>query len=419
LGVLLYCGISNGQTAPSGDTETFQLHAVAPPTPALKYQFMVDPVDYVPGNAALAYTQAVLLLDKDAAADIGTALVAGDDHFDAIAQSIYTKNERVFAALDQAGRCEGCDWQVYTGRDQAQVNLTQLRAVHMLANLVQIRAKQQIRAGKVDDAIAMLRLGYELSNRTEQRPLFISAVVSFTMTSAMEDRTAELMKRPDSPNLYWALVNLPHPASELRIALAGERKSALTHGIDGVPTTPAEMSKMYQDASQDKDFVQFVNDAQAYYAGTRDMSLDAVKRLDPAMVFDTYGYETYSRNFDDWYKLMGLPFRQMMARQQALDKAIAANPGRWQVPPRIRQMETEGRLERRTAALTTVEAIRSYAAANGGKLPAHLDDITDTPAPNNPMTDEPFDYHVDGGVAILSDPQSQIDPLTYTISIRQ
>jgi len=271
----------------------------------------------------------------------------------------------------------------------------------------------------VDDAIAMLRLGYELSNRTEQRPLFISAVVSFTMTSAMEDRTAELMKRPDSPNLYWALVNLPHPASELRIALAGERKSALTHGIDGVPTTPAEMSKMYHDASQDKDFVQFVNDAQAYYAGTRDMSLDAVKKLDPAIVFDTYGYETYSRNFDDWYKLMGLPFRQMMARQQALDKAIAANPGRWQVPPRIRQMETEGRLERRTAALTTVEAMRSYAAANGRKLPAHLDDITDTPVPNNPMTDKPFEYHVDGGVAILSDPQSQIDPLTYTISIRQ
>jgi hypothetical protein len=69
--------------------------------------------------------------------------------------------------------------------------------------------------------------------------------------------------------------------------------------------------------------------------------------------------------------------------------------------------------------MTTVEAIRSYAAAKRGKLPAHLEDITDTPAPNNPMTDKPFDYHVDGGVAILSDPQSQIDPLTYTISIRQ
>jgi hypothetical protein len=289
----------------------------------------------------------------------------------------------------------------------------------MLANLIQIRAKQQIRAGNVHDAIATLRMGYELSDRTEHRPLFLSAVLSFIMTSAMIDRTADLMRRSDSPNLYWALANLPHPQNELRVALAGERKSALTRGIDGVPTTTAEMTKMYQEASQDKDFVQAIQDAQAYYAGTRDMSVDAVKKLDQAMVFDTYRYETFSRNFDDWYKIMGLPFRQMMAQQQALDRQIAANPARWLVPPRIRQMETLGRLIRRTAALTNVEAIRSYAAANGEKLPAHLEDITDTPVPNNPMTDKPFDYRVDGGVAILSDPQSQIDPLTYTISIRQ
>ena len=74
--------------------------------------------------------------------------------------------------------------------------------------------------------------------------------------------------------------------------------------------------------------------------------------------------------------------------------------------------------DRELAALTTVEAIRSYAASHGGKLPAHLEDIMDTPAPNNPATDKPFDYHVNGQAATLSD--SALNwPMEYSITIRK
>ena len=75
-------------------------------------------------------------------------------------------------------------------------------------------------------------------------------------------------------------------------------------------------------------------------------------------------------------------------------------------------------VDRQMAALTTVEAIRSYAAANGGKLPQHLEDITETPAPANPATGKPFEYRVENGSAILS--ATEMDaPLTYTIRIRK
>ncbi|MGA2585119.1 MAG: hypothetical protein ABSG31_17740 [Tepidisphaeraceae bacterium] len=417
LWMLVCSGIANGQTAPSGDTQTFELDAIAPPTPALKYQLMFDPVDSTSGNAAMAYTQAVLLLDKDAATDIPAALQAGDDTFDALAQSVYTKNQRVFTTLEIAGHCDSCDWQVTFGPHHIDSDVTQLRAIHMLANLIQIRAKQLIHAGNVDDALATLQLGYELCDRTCQRPLFLSAYLSFVMTISMDNQTAELMNLPDSPNLYWALVSLPHPQYEMRTALEGERKSALFHGADGMLTTPQDTAKMLQDASHDKDFAQAMQDAQTYYAGTRNMSVDDVKKLDQAMVFDTYQYELYSQHFDDWYKLFALPLPEMMAGQEAIEKKIAADPERWTIPPRIRQVQGLCRVERETAALTAVEAIRSYAAAKGGKLPAHLEDITDTPAPLNPWTAKPFDYQVDGGTATLSDPQPKDDPLTYTISI--
>jgi len=59
-------------------------------------------------------------------------------------------------------------------------------------------------------------------------------------------------------------------------------------------------------------------------------------------------------------------------------------------------------LDRQIAALRCVEAIRLYAAAHDGKLPATLADIKEVPIPDDPMTGKPFDYKPEGDKAILS-----------------
>jgi hypothetical protein len=69
------------------------------------------------------------------------------------------------------------------------------------------------------------------------------------------------------------------------------------------------------------------------------------------------------------------------------------------------------------AALTAVEALRTYAAAHDGKLPEQLSDVTETPVPDNPATGWPFEYHVESGMATLKDSQAEA-PLVYTIRIR-
>ena len=68
--------------------------------------------------------------------------------------------------------------------------------------------------------------------------------------------------------------------------------------------------------------------------------------------------------------------------------------------------EKFARADRQLAALTAVEALRAYAAANGGKLPEQLDDVVETPVPANPMTGKPFTYAVSNGVATISDSTS-------------
>src|SRR3954447_18381875 len=65
---LILCAAASAQTSkPAADERTFELAAVAPPTPALKYELLFDTLlDRRPGNAAILYMQAVLLMGPDA-----------------------------------------------------------------------------------------------------------------------------------------------------------------------------------------------------------------------------------------------------------------------------------------------------------------------------------------------------------------
>ena len=59
-----------------------------------------------------------------------------------------------------------------------------------------------------------------------------------------------------------------------------------------------------------------------------------------------------------------------------------------------------GRLEQRVALLRHVEALRLYAAAHDGRLPATLADLP-VPLPDDPFTGKPFHYQADGATAHL------------------
>jgi hypothetical protein len=59
------------------------------------------------------------------------------------------------------------------------------------------------------------------------------------------------------------------------------------------------------------------------------------------------------------------------------------------------------RLEVDLAALQCVEAIRSYAASYGGKLPPTLAEITEVSVPNDPMSGAAFRYARTGATAVL------------------
>src|SRR5690349_16583054 len=95
------------QSSAAPDVRSFELTPVAPPTPALKYQLMFDDLgDRRPGNAALLYLDAVLLMGPDVKDKTQKALDAYNANdlktFDALAKELELPN--VFDELDLAAR---------------------------------------------------------------------------------------------------------------------------------------------------------------------------------------------------------------------------------------------------------------------------------------------------------------------------
>lgn len=89
---------------------------------------------------------------------------------------------------------------------------------------------------------------------------------------------------------------------------------------------------------------------------------------------------------------------------EAADKVLLAETGAKSSPFPI--MLPHGILacrnfERRAKFIQTIEAIRDYASVNNGALPAKLEDLR-LAAPNDPFTDKPFQYALEGKKGKLS-----------------
>jgi hypothetical protein len=263
------------------------------------------------------------------------------------------------------------------------------------------------------------------------------------------------MARPDCPNLYWPLTNLPAPIVSLRDGIEGERQwlvaqipvlaKGKTGGIVAADWSEyfhqtAELMAYNQPNQQPANSVAdqlarglvALPGARKYYAQTRHLSVDQVSKLDSQLLLATYFIEQYQIVTDEQSKLLGLPLHEAIQRSLALPEhlkhlgveideiGLAATF----IPTMVRTPITFGRAQRTVAAMATIEALRAYAAEHIGQFPARLEDVIDTPVPVNPMTGKTFDYRLQAGTATVSDttsPGSSVDnkgfPLVYTLQI--
>jgi hypothetical protein len=446
------CGIGPAAETNKPDERTFELTPSPPPKPVLTHQLLFDDLaDRMPGNAAILYLDAILLMGPDAKEKGATALEAYEAKDMAAFNNLAGELDMstVFDELELAGRREECEWQPPFREKGADTLLPHLEPLaHGMTRLIQVKALRQIEKGQLEEAIKTLRLGYEMSNKIGREPIAVSGMVSLAITTRMNDVLAKLMSQAKSPNLYWALAEFPPRRPMFRHALDGERSWAATSRpslmklrrgeqisadewrdlfayiwslMDGdrPAGTPAPRHPDPAEAASPE----LLQQARREYAEKFRLSADEVAKLEPIVVLGDFYHRQWLNLFDEQYKLRGLPYPLMlkMGKEEAA-RAFALRNKQPDNPFQVFGYDTIARkyaeADRQLAALTAVEALRSYAAAHDGKLPEKLADVTATPVPENPATGEPFEYRVENGTATISD--SKFEPaLSYTVKIRK
>jgi hypothetical protein len=447
---------------PKPDERTFEITPAAPPIPALKYQLRFDDFgDRRPGNAAILYLDSILLMGPDAKEQSEKALKAYGENdlaqFRQLAQSLELPN--VFEELDLAGRRTTCDWDPPFRDVGAYTLLPHLEPLaHAMTRLIKIRALTQLDQGKTDEAVKTLRLGYEMSDKVGQEGILISGLVALHIGTEMDDALIRVMNQPQAPNLFWALSELPHRRDLFHKAMEGERHWWVTSYPNLVKSRAGENFAIMAKAGESLTGEQWramlnyvwklvdaadagkekkprpdpVNDAgpgtlekaREHYAQTHKVPPSDAAKADPMVVVGEFYFWQYQIAFDNTYKLRGLPYPELLA--ETAKATATARQLREEQPanPFLTDIDfgkivwSFARADRELAALSAVEAIRAYAAAHGNRLPPKLEDVTDTPVPENPASGKPFEYRVEKDTAILSDTQSG-EHLTCTIKIRK
>lgn len=295
------------------------------------------------------------------------------------------------------------------------------------------RIRYHISRGELDEAREGILVGLANARHLAQTPFYVNQLVAVAIHRIMLDRTAELMSRPNSPNLYWALSTLPEslveaartaslegdffrlsfpavndldrPRDAAEWATMAEQLIALLEEIDEMPKkkqqaeaeTARPIPAQWIEAARDElpdllntsaEKVAAMSDEEAgirWYVHKRlrtDQRAAAVVRLPPR---------------EAWPQLARLRDDVRVMHEKAGTKAG------WSDPTSV--YLSMWSLKRKIQALRIIEAVRDYMAAHDGKLPGSLDDIEQVPIPLDPLTDQPFEWRVfQNHAAILKTP---------------
>jgi hypothetical protein len=427
----------------------------AEPRPALRYELLPPLRDRQPGNAALAYFRAFAARPRPANKAAAEAREKALEKWRTTPMDQLPKDEvrkfldesaRMFRELDRAVVADSCDWgmlpRLKTEGIEAIADVQQSREVMALLNL---GVRLELAEGRFDDAAKSLRAGFQMAKHVGESPTQLQLLVGLALEAITLERVEDWIARPDSPNLYWALTNLPRPVidpwpgfqgeqafhdaklptlAKLRAGpIPKERSSEILDGVSadlmGLGSTPDNPAPAFDALERTANRVgmtayvgwKFPAARKTLLAlGRTDSELDAMA---PAQVVYLATLEQFLALRDDYWKWVGVPYHRAWPELKKLNARVAAERAAngtdpffvvlaMTLPATEKVMWAAARTDRRVQMLRAVEAVRLHAAAHGGTPPAALADITAVPVPDDPITGKPFGYEVKGNVVVLT-----------------
>lgn len=414
-------------------TPRLSVSPAAASKPALKYQLLPEVRELKSGNATQWYLRCFMeqrnfYFVKESVEQRARYRVMPLKELPA--QELRGYGGNATGQADYGARLDTADWSALerVQTDGSDLRLPELDPLRELGVALQVRFRAEVARGDFDDAVRTAKTMLQLARHLGEYPTLAGARTGHAVAEMALETLAEFVQQPNAPNLYWALTDLPSPLVELRKGAQGDRVIADTELRalrDDAPLPDAEVEDLLGRVSGRAGFAREQagkpprNVRAELTARAKDA--DAVKaarqRLADAGNAKVAGFSAlhvvlldekreYEIRRDDELKRLGLKVWE----SDKVEKAEKPADGLFAdlVPAVADARQAQAVLEQRVAVLRHVEAIRMYAAAHGGKVPAKLSDAG-VPLPVDPLSGKPFGYEVKGDAATLSAPGVRVE----------
>jgi tetratricopeptide (TPR) repeat protein len=194
-------------------TVELTIHPAKSPKSEQKYQLLVKSDEQSDVDAAPLYEKAVQSLPGDLKMDeIEQWLKIPPDELPLKkVQSTLQQIEPALELLEQAAKCKRCEWP-YLYDDELSENLSvQRRLLFCLA----LKIRFQVARDRYDDAIGTIQTGFAMARHLGDDSTLVRGMVGIGMAAYMCRQIEQFVQRPDAPNLYQALLDLPQPLIDL------------------------------------------------------------------------------------------------------------------------------------------------------------------------------------------------------------
>lgn len=317
-----------------------------------------------------------------------------------------------------------------------------------LARVQNVRCRFAIAEGRIDDAVEIVGQMMAMGRHLGSDEFLVSCLVGAAIHRIGVDTGFTLSQQPETPNLYWAIAACPDPAIDLRRAFATEREfllrqiplfnevtekvRPLSYWTEFIKRLSSGVNDIVEMTGQEP--IVETTDTMAYFQKTTAIARDYPTARDflkevagiPDKQLDQYPkaqvvflaiVKYYEFAHDEGMKQYVVPYAnrpsndesELMKHWRSRFKSETNRPDLKNsllpladilVPSARHIVGAAVRADQTQNLWQTVEALRMTAAENGGQFPESLKQLT-VPAPLDPATNQPFEYELDGQVAVL------------------
>ena len=243
--------------------------AAKQPDPIFTHRLTLLPKDTVNGNAATIYLDALAgsslskkwrNLEERFGEDVHSWLY-NDMPLDQIPldELKQASSEFDILILDYIGRAterRNCDWglglEELRGPLTFGLNFNGLHQTRTISRAIALQTRFAIAESRFDDAVDLMRMNYRLAENVGQVKLAVGTLIALAEVGITNGSMVDFIAAADSPNMYWALTELPRPIVDIRGAMRMECDNALRifpaiGSADVEEHTVDEWSKIVQD----------------------------------------------------------------------------------------------------------------------------------------------------------------------------